>query len=233
MVVINTVANIFQVNANKLRRLFCTVDLQELLDSYEEQERLCYGSGSEMKSKIPWVVVMSLTVFPNTQKKKKLNGNSAVCALVIAEYQFSVVNIFLGPESGKISGWRRYITFRRSTIANGSSCEARNPSGFSQCWWLTWQCSTLFNNMGSINRKSEFRKPENLNKPIVKCERFNVAELSLLKEFLGNNCAHVITTAEAVTVCQQMQSDYFRTVQCSLCLSCWAKGIVCWTFGIC
>ena len=35
MVVINTAANIFQVNANKLRRLLDTVDLQEHPDSYE------------------------------------------------------------------------------------------------------------------------------------------------------------------------------------------------------
>ena len=31
----------------------------------------------------------------------------------------------------------------------------------------TYQCSILFNNMGSFNWKSEFRRPENLNKPIV------------------------------------------------------------------
>ena len=30
----------------------------------------------------------------------------------------------------------------------------------------TYQCSTLFNDLGSFNRKSEFQKPENLNKPI-------------------------------------------------------------------
>ena len=46
----------------------------------------------------------------------------------------------------------------------------------------TYQCSILFNNMSSFNRKSEFRRPENLNKPITKFEKFNVADLSLLTE---------------------------------------------------
>ena len=47
--------------------------------------------------------------------------------------------------------------------------------------------------MGSFSRKSEFRKAENLDKPITKGEKFNVDELSLLR----NNYAHVILTAEA------------------------------------
>ena len=47
----------------------------------------------------------------------------------------------------------------------------------------TYQCSILFNNMGSINRKSEFRKPENLKKPVAQGEKFNVADLSLLRDF--------------------------------------------------
>ena len=42
----------------------------------------------------------------------------------------------------------------------------------------------LFNNLGSFNRKSEFLRPENLNKPSTKGETINIAELSLLKEFL-------------------------------------------------
>ena len=61
----------------------------------------------------------------------------------------------------------------------------------------TYQCSILFNNMGSFNRKSEFWKRENLNKPITKGDEFNVAELSLLREFGRINYAHVILTAEA------------------------------------
>ena len=65
--------------------------------------------------------------------------------------------------------------------------------------------------MGSFNRKSEFRRPENLNKPITKSERFNVADLSLLREFWGNNNAHVILTAEAdslPTDARQLFEDY-------------------------
>ena len=61
----------------------------------------------------------------------------------------------------------------------------------------TYQCSILFNNMGSLKRKSEFQRPENLNKPITKGEKFNVADLSLLREFWRNNYANVILTAEA------------------------------------
>ena len=47
----------------------------------------------------------------------------------------------------------------------------------------TFQCSILFNNVGSFNRKSQFRKLENLNKPTVKGEKFNISELSFTKEF--------------------------------------------------
>ena len=38
----------------------------------------------------------------------------------------------------------------------------------------TYQCTDHFKNMGSFNRKSEFQRPENLNKPITKGEKFNV-----------------------------------------------------------
>ena len=47
----------------------------------------------------------------------------------------------------------------------------------------TYQGSIVFNSVGSFNRKSEVRKPENLNKPVAKGEKFNVADLSLLQEF--------------------------------------------------
>ena len=50
----------------------------------------------------------------------------------------------------------------------------------------TYQCSILFNNMGSFSKKSEFRKAENIDKPISPNERFNVTNdphLSLLTEF--------------------------------------------------
>ena len=61
----------------------------------------------------------------------------------------------------------------------------------------TYQCSILFNNMGSFNRKSEFRRPENLNKPVAKGEKYSISDLSLLRDFWGHNYAHVIMTAEA------------------------------------
>ena len=50
----------------------------------------------------------------------------------------------------------------------------------------TYQCRILFNNMGSFNRKSEFRNAENIDKPSFFNERFNVTNdphLSLLTEF--------------------------------------------------
>ena len=75
----------------------------------------------------------------------------------------------------------------------------------------TYQCSILFNNMGSFNGKSEVRKPENRNKPNAKGEKFNVADLSLLREFWGNSYAHVFLTAEAdssSTNAKQLLEDY-------------------------
>ena len=75
----------------------------------------------------------------------------------------------------------------------------------------TYQYSFIFNNIGSFNRKSEFRKPENLNKTITKGEKFNIAELSLLKEFWGHNYTHVILTAEADS-CRQTQGSCLRTM---------------------
>ena len=58
--------------------------------------------------------------------------------------------------------------------------------------------------MVSFNRKSEFRKPQNLNKPIAKSEKFNVTDLSLLRDFWGNNETPVILTADA----KQLLDDY-------------------------
>ena len=63
-----------------------------------------------------------------------------------------------------------------------------------------YQLSILFYNMGSFNKKSEFRKAVNIDKPISSNKRFNVTDdphLSLLTEFWGNNYAHVLLTAEA------------------------------------
>ena len=78
-----------------------------------------------------------------------------------------------------------------STIREETNADLYNVS--------TYQCSILFNNMGSLNRKSEFRKVENMYKPVSPNVKFSVTndpQLSLLKEFWGNNYAHVILTAE-------------------------------------
>ena len=78
--------------------------------------------------------------------------------------------------------------FPQSVRKTGTNVELLNVS--------TYHCSIIFNNLGSFNRKSEFRKPENVNKPVTKGEHFNIDELSLLKEFGENNSAHVILTAK-------------------------------------
>ena len=78
----------------------------------------------------------------------------------------------------------------------------------------TYQCSILFNNMGSFNRKSEFRKTENIDKPISSNGKYHVTSdphLSLLTEFWRNNYARVILTAEAdslPTDAIKLLSDY-------------------------
>ena len=80
----------------------------------------------------------------------------------------------------------------------------------------TYQCSILFNNMVSFKRKGEFRKPQNLNKPIAKNERYYVTDLTLLREFWGNSYAHVVLTAEAdslPTHAKQLFEEY-RLVGC-------------------
>ena len=68
--------------------------------------------------------------------------------------------------------------------------------------------------MGSFNRKSEFRKAENIDKSISSNEKFNVTndpQFSFLTEFFGNNYAHVILTAEAdslPTDAKELLNDY-------------------------
>ena len=64
----------------------------------------------------------------------------------------------------------------------------------------TFQCSMLFNTIDSLNRKSEFRKAQNVDKPNLSNEKFTVTndpQLSFLREFWGNNYAHVILMTEA------------------------------------
>ena len=57
-----------------------------------------------------------------------------------------------------------------------------------------YQCSTLFNNIGFLWPEKWI--PET-REPVTRSEKFNVACVSPLKEYLGNNYAHVILTAEA------------------------------------
>ena len=79
-------------------------------------------------------------------------------------------------DDGFTQAWFDYSrsVFPKSVRKTGTNVELFNVP--------TYQCSILFNNMGSFNPRSEFRRPENLNKPITKGEKFNVADVSLLRE---------------------------------------------------
>ena len=80
--------------------------------------------------------------------------------------------------------------FPQSVRKTGPDVNLKNVS--------TYQCSILFDNMGSFNRKSEFRKAVIIVKPISSNKKFNVTDdphLSLLTEFWVNNYAHVLLTA--------------------------------------
>ena len=111
-------------------------------------------------------------------------------------------------EDANTRAWFDYCrnVFPQSVRKTGPNVDLYNVS--------TYQCSILFNNMGSFNRKSEFRKAENMDKPVSPHEKFNVTndpQLSHLKEFWGNNYAHVILTAEAdslPTDREQLPDDY-------------------------
>ena len=85
-------------------------------------------------------------------------------------------------ENAHSRAWFDYCrgVFPQSVRKAGSDVDLYNVS--------THQCSILLNNMGSFNRKSEFRKTENMDKPCSPQENFNVThdrQLSLLREFLG------------------------------------------------
>ena len=109
------------------------------------------------------------------------------------------------PEDEFAQTWFDYgrFVFPQSVGKTGTNVELCNVP--------TYRCSILFNKKSSFNRKSEFRKPENLNKPVAKGEKYNVANLSLLREFWRNNNAHVFLTAEAgslSTDAKQLLEDY-------------------------
>ena len=109
------------------------------------------------------------------------------------------------PEDEFAQTWFDYdrSVFPQSVRKTGTNVELYNVP--------TYQCSFLFNNTGSFNQKSEFRKPQNLKKPVAKGEKYNVADLSPLREFWGKKYAHVFLTAKAdslSTDAKQLLEDY-------------------------
>ena len=108
-------------------------------------------------------------------------------------------------EDAYTRAWFNYCrnVFPQSVRKTGTNTDIYNVS--------TYQCGILFNNMGSFNRKSDFRKAEDMSKPVTQGEKFNVTGLSLLREFWANNDAHVILTVEADAY-QQMKRSCLRTM---------------------
>ena len=85
-------------------------------------------------------------------------------------------------EDAYTRAWFDYCrsVFQQSVTKAGSHVDLYNV--------CTYQCSILFDNMGSFNRKSEFRNAENMCKLVSPNEKFNVTndpQLSLLREFWG------------------------------------------------
>ena len=68
----------------------------------------------------------------------------------------------------------RRPSFLQSVRKTGTNVEIYNVP--------MYQCRVLSNNMGDFHWKSEFRTPAILNKPLDK-EKYNIADVSLLKEF--------------------------------------------------
>ena len=82
--------------------------------------------------------------------------------------------------------------YRKKKMHRATYEDANTSAWFGYCRIVFPQsvrkaCSILFNNMGSFNRMSEFRKAENRDKPISSNEQFNVAngpQLSLFQRIL-------------------------------------------------
>ena len=84
-------------------------------------------------------------------------------------------------ENAYTRAWFDYCrnVFPQSVRKTGPNVDLYNVS--------TYQCSILFKNMGSFNWKIEFRKVENMDKPVTKGEQFNFTydrQLSPLREFI-------------------------------------------------
>ena len=75
----------------------------------------------------------------------------------------------------------------------------------------TYQRSIFSDNFGSFNRKSDSWKPENLNKPITKGEKFKITELSVPKEFWETTLL-MFSLRQRRTVCRQTQGSCLRTM---------------------
>ena len=97
----------------------------------------------------------------------------------------------------------RLPVFPQSIRKRGKDVELFNVS--------TYQRSIFFDNLGSFNRKSEFRKPENSNKTITKGEKFKITELSVLKEFWETTML-MFSLRQRRTVCRQTQGICLRTM---------------------
>ena len=74
-------------------------------------------------------------VFTDYTNQKEVIWQQYRLCLTIAEHQIlggKAENTFLfwDQSQERFGGWKRYNTFRRSTIANGPSCEASNPNRF-------------------------------------------------------------------------------------------------------
>ena len=135
-------------------------------DSFSPQA--LQGSWSKMKIKNSKVVVMSLTVFTKyTKKKEDIWQQYRLCfGHRRASSPWRKHCFILRPQSRKY-GWLKNVQyFQKKYHCKWTLLRGTQPKwvDFSQFWWSTCQRTIIFNNMGSFNQKSEFRKPENLNK---------------------------------------------------------------------
>ena len=90
--------------------------------------QLLQGFWSMLKTKD--VVMVQLSSL-NTLTKKKSYGNIIVCSWPWQSIRSSAVSIFFfwDPNHERFGGWRRYNTFRKSSIASGTLLRGKNPSG--------------------------------------------------------------------------------------------------------
>ena len=146
------------------------------------------GSWSKMKIKNPKVVMASPTVLTKYTKQKEVIWQQYRLCLAIVEYQNLVCEHFLilGPESGKIWWVKKVQYLQKKYHCKWTLLRGKKPKWiFSQFRWTTCQRCILFNNMGSFIRKSELRKPENVNKPICQVWKFQCRWIVTPQGILG------------------------------------------------